>query len=414
MNFSEPILHSGISTFSPNSQYLAYSKSKSIIIIETVTATLFAHYEYNYAVASIAWSPNSQHILCTLKGQPVAVVRSLKMKEWMCRIDEGEIGLANVFWVPDSFQVISISDFQIRLTIWSLTEKSSTYIQCPKFSDKGYCFTDDGALFGLIERSNGKDQIGVYHTLTWNLLLHFQLQQINAEGILLWSDKVIVWEQLLLYNVQIFDMHQNLLYSYTNSVPNSLGIRKVEKCQDYIAFCNYDEKLAVMNNKCQYCADFVMQNCDGVDVYKEESTPAAKYSIGPFPFKAKQMIYKDEKFPPPFGIHLAKWSKDGKYLSTVSKTYPSVVCVWSMSDTSLKACLCNQKPILSMAWNMCVNQLVFVCGNFKMYIWSSEGASICELPEELAGFQISKLEWCENGNYIAASDQTKIVLCSFS
>jgi len=53
----------------------------------------------------------------------MAFVKSVNDPVWQAKIDEGLAGLANCFWAPTSRHVLTISQFNLRLTIWSLVDK---------------------------------------------------------------------------------------------------------------------------------------------------------------------------------------------------------------------------------------------------------------------------------------------------
>lgn len=61
----------------------------------------------------------------------------------------------------------SVADFNIRLTVWSLVNKSSTYLKAPKFPSKGLTFSPDGGFMALAERRECKDFVSVFSTAAW-------------------------------------------------------------------------------------------------------------------------------------------------------------------------------------------------------------------------------------------------------
>ena len=71
---------------------------------------------------------------------------------------------------------------QLRLTIWSLVTKKASYIQYPKFSDRGFAFRSDGRYFAITERLNTKDHVAIYDTQDWTMLkvIHFYTQKAYA------------------------------------------------------------------------------------------------------------------------------------------------------------------------------------------------------------------------------------------
>jgi len=93
-------------------------------------------------------------------------VKSLHDSEWQCKIDEGMAGLAYCQWGPTLNQIITVSEFKIRMTVWSIADKSVQYIKSPKFDDgRGVSFSPNRKLMALAEKSlndGGKDAVGIY------------------------------------------------------------------------------------------------------------------------------------------------------------------------------------------------------------------------------------------------------------
>lgn len=77
--------------------------------------------------------------------------------------------MENCFWAPTSRHVITISEFNLRLTVWSMVDRSVQYIQGPKHSGndenaKGVVFSPNKKIMALIEKNmeDSKDVIGLY------------------------------------------------------------------------------------------------------------------------------------------------------------------------------------------------------------------------------------------------------------
>ena len=197
MNFSDLYEHTNIMEYSPSGTMLAICKNTRLYILETTKLQILHDWSFSDTISQIEWSPDSGLILVALKKSGIAYVKNLADNDWNCRIDEGVAGLAGVKWVPDSRQVITISDFQLRLTVWSLVDKSASYIRNPKFAgDKGLCFSSDGKFMALAERRDGKDYIGIYYCGNWSLMHHFQVDTFDLADIA-WSKdntSIIVWD----------------------------------------------------------------------------------------------------------------------------------------------------------------------------------------------------------------------------
>jgi WD40 repeat protein len=106
-------------------------------------------YSFIDVVTQVQWSPDNNFILVGIAKRSLAFAKSLVDNEWNCKIDQGMAGLAFCRWAPDSKHVITVSDFNIRMTVWSLENKSLQYIKNPKHADRGICFSKSGKLMAL-------------------------------------------------------------------------------------------------------------------------------------------------------------------------------------------------------------------------------------------------------------------------
>lgn len=93
-------------------------------------------------VSQLTWAPNSSLILVSIAKRSLCYVRNIYDPEWHCKIDEGLSGLATARFAPNSLNLITLSEFNVRATIWSLTSQKQKplYILNPKFSSKGLDF----------------------------------------------------------------------------------------------------------------------------------------------------------------------------------------------------------------------------------------------------------------------------------
>ena len=144
----------------------------------------------------IGWSGDSEYVFGANSKQGVVNVFKITDETWNAKIVTGVEGLARVEWAPDGRSILCFSEWgvgrcilparsydiqrsQLRVTVWSLTTGSATYIQFPIHPDKGesvlsvelfhwldvsrgYCYRGDGRYFILAERHKSKDTIGVY------------------------------------------------------------------------------------------------------------------------------------------------------------------------------------------------------------------------------------------------------------
>ncbi len=116
-------------------------------------------------------------------------------------------------WTPDSRRLLTISDFNIRLTIWSLIDRSTTYINYPKYSDKALSFTSNGYFMALAERKDSKDYIGIYYIGDWTLVSHFVVDTYDLQDIKWSKDNtaIIIYDSILECKFLVYSPTGNLI-----------------------------------------------------------------------------------------------------------------------------------------------------------------------------------------------------------
>jgi hypothetical protein len=234
--YSEP--HSQSSSlvrFAPNGRYLASAAGYRLIIRDVDTLQIVQLYSCIDAIEGLEWSCDSEYVLCAIQKRGAAQVWSLSNKEWHCKIDEGPVGLAHARWSPDGRHVLATADFRLRITIWSLCDRSVFYIRFPKhvrtrprtvgappttmpqlsqrranakrprrFSallaleahfecvcsaaclrqvGKGLDFTRDGTMMALAERTDGKDAVGLFSPDGWKPIRTFRVDSIDLDDL---------------------------------------------------------------------------------------------------------------------------------------------------------------------------------------------------------------------------------------
>ena len=69
---------------------------------------------------------------------------SAEENDWKCKIDAGAEGVMHMRWSPDSRHVVTIAEFNLRATVWSLLDKTSVAVPMPKHAKTGLDFSADG------------------------------------------------------------------------------------------------------------------------------------------------------------------------------------------------------------------------------------------------------------------------------
>ncbi|RVW26712.1 WD repeat-containing protein WRAP73 [Vitis vinifera] len=176
---------------------------------------------------------------------------SLTQPEWTCKIDEGPAGIAYARWSPDSRHILTTSDFQLRLTVWSLVNTACVHVQWPKHASKGVSFTQDGKFAAICTRRDCKDYINLLSCHTWEIMGVFAVDTLDLADIE-WSpddSAIVIWDSPLEYKVLIYSPDGRCLSKY-QAYESGLGVKTVSwsPCGQFLAVGSYDQMLRVLNH----------------------------------------------------------------------------------------------------------------------------------------------------------------------
>jgi len=170
MDFSEKMPFSIPCEYSPCGEMLATVQDSKLLIRDSESLEVLAVFKNEGVASKILWSPDSKFIMCPQYKRGLVQIYSMDDKQWKCRISEGIAGIAAAAWAPSCRHVLTTQDFQLQLTIWSLTEEKRWIIKSPKFSNKCQTFSHDGKFLAVVERKDFHDYIGIYHCDSWQLV----------------------------------------------------------------------------------------------------------------------------------------------------------------------------------------------------------------------------------------------------
>ena len=108
----------------------------------------------------IEWSCDGQYVLCGMYAKGLVQIWAIDDPDWTCRINEGIAGLVSARWAPDGRHILTTSDFSLHLTVWSLLDRTTTYIKNPKPHRGSVAFSKDGEWMAAADRVDCKDYIG--------------------------------------------------------------------------------------------------------------------------------------------------------------------------------------------------------------------------------------------------------------
>ncbi|VDQ09865.1 unnamed protein product [Trichobilharzia regenti] len=156
----------------------------------------------------------------------------LENPEWTCKVDEGSAGLLSAAWAPDSRHFLTTTDFHLRITIWSVSEGSVSYLKLPKACASNLAFCPGGRYLALLERRDLKDHLSLFDcrpqwTLVWNIILDTD-DAVN----IVWSPDgryILICDNCLYYRAAIYNLLGKHLCTYCAYKPDEapLGIKSV-------------------------------------------------------------------------------------------------------------------------------------------------------------------------------------------
>nr|GME14638.1 WD repeat-containing protein WRAP73 [Ipomoea batatas] len=281
MDFTEAFKQSGPCAFSPNARFLAVAVDYRLVIRDVLSLKVVQLFSCLDKITYIEWALDSQYILCGLYKRPMIQAWSLTQPEWTCKIDEGPAGISYARWSPDSRHILTTSEFQLRLTVWSLLNTACIHVQWPKHGSKGVSFTKDGKFAAICTRRDCKDYVNLLSCHTWEIMGVFAVDTLDLADIQ-WSpddSAIVIWDSPLEYKVLVYSPDGRCLAKY-QAYESGLGVKSLSwsPCSQYLAVGSYDQMLRVLNHLTwKVFAEFVhlsaVRGPCGAAVFKEVDEP---------------------------------------------------------------------------------------------------------------------------------------------
>lgn len=211
------VMIGSMASYSPSGSYLATVFGIKVTVRDTMTLDVIQIFHCIDKPDKVEFSPDSEYLICAYLARGAIQCFSLPDPDWKCRINEGVSGFINVFWMPNSRSIITVSDFGIQLTLWSLLDSTTHIISSPKHGlgnltvnqasrQQLLAFTDCSRFLGIVHRMELHDYIGVYSTEPFNELSRFKSKS-NDVAALYWtpsSTHIVTVDSPLTYKVVIY------------------------------------------------------------------------------------------------------------------------------------------------------------------------------------------------------------------
>ncbi|KXS21187.1 YVTN repeat-like/Quino protein amine dehydrogenase [Gonapodya prolifera JEL478] len=440
---------------SPSSALLAVAVSHRLVVRDADTLQIRHLFACTDAISDVVWSPDSRYIAVASKKLGLIQVWAMDDTEWSCKIEAGAEGLERIRWAPDGRSIMCFSDFQLRVTVWSLIERECAHIQYPKYTDRAFSFRPDGRYLALAERRDGKDHVSVYDAEEWVLLKNWPADTTDLED-LAWSPDgryIALWESPLAYNLLIYHPDGRLV-SRIASPPNpTLGVRSAawHPGGQFIAVAGYDGVVRLVNWY-TWTATVVIGHPAlvedvGVPVFKEidlrdsVSTPAIsgrlsggvgggqdllqgrpklRFQLVRPPYTIPRLRIEPDKPNPKTGVGVCQWSADGRWLVTRHDASPHTLYIWSLHTLKHLAVIHHTSSVRVVQFNpRHANLITWCCGNGYVYVARlpadadeerGVGVEVEAVEVPAVGFSVVGCKWMPDGKGVVVMDKEKFAV----
>lgn len=320
-------------------------------------------------------------------------VYDMKDDKWTATINQGFGGIKNVDFGRNQDEVIVFSDYELKVTVWSLVNSKHVEILNPKFSTKvGYGYRPCTSHFALLARQSTHDVITVHNHTNYRLASTWALPTLDAQG-LKWAPCgrwIAVWDSAASgYKVLIYTSDGHLYRTYERPC-DGLGVKSVEwsPCGDFLTIGSYDGRLVFLSN---YTFSPVIEmvhsstiRLPGVTVWSEcltssrerhYATVSQPMSLPTFPCHPSEVQQK-------LGISTIAFNNpdgDHNLVATRNDSMPTTVWIWSLKLLRPYAVLVHLTAVKSISWHPTIPDLLMIlCANENesrsngvVYLWSA-------------------------------------------
>ncbi|KAG0604314.1 hypothetical protein M758_10G161700 [Ceratodon purpureus] len=449
MEFSDTYKHSGHCVFSPDARFLAVAVDYRLVIRDAVSLKVVQLYSCLDKISHVEWAPDSEYILCGLFKKAMVQAWSVSQPEWTCKIDDGCAGICHARWSPDSRHILTTSDFQLRLTVWSLVSTACVHVPWPKHGSRAVAFTRDGKFAAVATRRDCKDYINMLACRGWEAMGTFGADTIDLTD-LEWSptdSNIAVWDSPLEYKVLVYSPDGRCLFRYS-AYDNALGLKTVawSPCGQFLGCGSYDQVVRALNHLTfkpvvEFTHPFALKGPSNAVVFKEieeawhsdmqstytngtsgpgnlartkdspnDTQTRVRYKVAEFPITVPSQKPLPDKPNPKQGIGLMAWSADSRYLFTRNDNMPTALWIWDVARLELASLLIHKDPIRAAAWDPIFPRVAICTGTPYLYMWTPSGAACVNIP--LSHFVVSDLKWSPEGTSLVLKDR-EAFCCTF-
>lgn len=252
-------MEAALAQYAPDGKHLASTYNRIVTVRDAASMRTIKKGVRSFPedIEALSWSPDSSMLLVSTPKQQCCHIISIASPEWFCCLKEGVAGLAGALWAPDSRHVLTASDFNLHLSVWSLSAGSLWRVRQPKTIPSCLSFAPgkEAPLLALATRRDCKDYLGIYGDTGddggWGYLREWPTTTIDLQAVE-WSPTgaaICVVDSCLEYRVQVYSPDGTLLGRYI-AYDNALGVKTVQwsPSGSFLAVGSYDQSVRLLTN----------------------------------------------------------------------------------------------------------------------------------------------------------------------
>jgi len=446
MNFSEPIkIQNGQMKWSECGHLLASACGLRLTVWDAANLDVLQVFTTKEIIEFVEFSPDSNFILAANYKLGEVQLFSLDAEaEWIAKISEGLGGLSRVEWSADSKHVVTVTEFNVKISFWSLTNKSVSYIRNPKVLGRCVHYNKDASYGLVVERQGCRDLVNVLTTDDWSLVHQFELDTDDVGGVL-WSpsnNSFVIWDSPLAYRLQVYSIDGRCELDFS-AYQHQLGVKKVvfSESGELLAVGSFDNKIRIFSTitwtiveELEHSA--TLHEGDPVTrrsvIYQEEDVPLedldARLALELGGVVLQQSRYSNLNERPLFldfsksdpkkgnirvGVGCLQFSHCGRYLASVCDNLRTAVWVWDLNSLRLASLAVHKAPVKMLTWDRTQPRLAILTGGSALFFWTPAGCIVGRIPPVSRGTigSITDLSWNARGKALSLHNKEAGILC---
>lgn len=296
---------------------------------------------------------------------------------WLAVIDKAASNLgriAEVIFGHTKDEIVVVSDFGVKLTIWSLLTSRGVEIRDRKYLVKCFHHRPRTGHLAILTRPAAQDVLMLLQPKSHDLVKSVEMPTIDAQEVA-WSpdgswlatrDTASIGYKVLIYTA---DGH---LYKTISNSLNGVDISLGVKCMQWspsagtLAIGDYNDSITIFSKNnfspianLHHPATIILPKAgvweEQVNALKERS-----YVAAPQPASPPTSLSLGKSNNPSYGISVIAFNSDGTLVASRNDVVPTTVWIWSLSTGTVIDVLIHHSPVKQIIWHPSQSDLLLI------------------------------------------------------